>query len=72
MIIIIVIIVIIIMIIIIKKKKKKKKKKEKIMKNCNRCSSHGHHDSKRRKLVQHAHSRGSHAFIVVVEVLFIL
>ena len=27
-----------------------------------RRSSHGHHGSKRRELVQHAHSRGSHAF----------
>ena len=31
------------------------------MKNFNRPCSHGHHGSKRRKLVQHAHSCGSHA-----------
>ena len=34
-----------------------------IMKNFNRRNSHGHHGSKRCKLVQHAHSHGSHAFI---------
>ena len=33
-----------------------------IMKNFNRRSSHGHHGSKRHKLAQHAHSRGSHTF----------
>ena len=33
-----------------------------IMKNFNRCSSHGHHGSKLRDLVQYAHSHGSHAF----------
>ena len=33
-----------------------------IMKNFNRCSSHGYHGSKCRKLVQHAHSGGLHAF----------
>ena len=33
-----------------------------IMKNFNRCSSHGHHGSKRRGLAQYAHSHGSHAF----------
>ena len=32
------------------------------MNNFNRLDSHGHHGSKRRKLVQHAHSHGSHAF----------
>ena len=32
------------------------------MKNFNRRNSHGHHDSKRRELAQHAHSHGSHAF----------
>ena len=34
------------------------------MKNFNRCSSHGHHgsQSQRHKMVQHAHSHGSHAF----------
>ena len=31
------------------------------MKNFNRCSSRGHHGSKRHKLAQHAHSRGSHS-----------
>ena len=33
-----------------------------LMKNFNRRRAHGHHGSKRRELVQHAHSRGSHAF----------
>ena len=32
------------------------------MKNFNRRSSRGNHGSKRRELVQHTHSRGSHAF----------
>ena len=32
------------------------------MKNFNRRSSHDHHSSKRHKLVQHVHSRGSQAF----------
>ena len=32
------------------------------MKNFNRRSPHVHHGSKRRKLAQRAHSRGSHAF----------
>ena len=31
------------------------------MKHINRRSSHGHHDSKRREMAQHAHSHGSHA-----------
>ena len=33
-----------------------------IMKNFNRRSSYGHHGSKRRELMQHSHSRESHAF----------
>ena len=33
-----------------------------IMKNFNRRSSHSRHGSKRRKVAQHAHSRGSHVF----------
>ena len=33
-----------------------------IMKNFNRCDSHGYHGSKRRELTQHIHSHGSHAF----------
>ena len=33
-----------------------------IMKNFNRCSSHGHHGSKRCKLSQQAHSHGLYAF----------
>ena len=32
------------------------------MKNFNRSSSNGHHDSKLRELAQHAHSRGSHTY----------
>ena len=34
-----------------------------IIMNFNRRNSHANHGSKRRELVQHAHSRGSHAFI---------
>ena len=33
-----------------------------IMKNFNRCNSHGHHGSKRCELAQHAYSNGLHAF----------
>ena len=33
-----------------------------LMKNFNSRDSHGHHGSKRRELVQHGHSHGSHAF----------
>ena len=33
-----------------------------VLKNFNRCNSHGHHDSKRHELKQHAHSHGSHGF----------
>ena len=33
------------------------------MENFNRRSSHGYHGSKLRVLAQHAHSRGTHAFI---------
>ena len=37
------------------------------MKNLNRSSFHGHHGSKRLELVQHAHSRGPHAFTIIMK-----